>query len=245
MGAGVAAASNPYANTTAAPYTTSNAAPYIDTTARPVSSGYVPYADIYAPSPIQQQYVPDYNYSQGSLSNPQQVSANPYANQQSYPQQQQPYPASTYQQPSKAAQAYDDVSDSSGSSARRNRERRNGKPRPSSRGRDRDRDQRKSYASSRDGDRDQNRDNRRSRASSRDRKSRASSQGRDGSTRSRARSMLRERFDTSDRGMQYGALGALAGGLVGSEVGKGILPTVAGAVIGGLGANAYEGRDKK
>lgn len=62
---------------------------------------------------------------------------------------------------------------------------------------------------------------------------------------SRARSSVRDRFDTSDKGLGYGTIGALAGGLMGSEMGRGgVLPTVAGAVIGGLGANAFEGREK-
>jgi len=64
------------------------------------------------------------------------------------------------------------------------------------------------------------------------------------SNRSRARSTIRDKFDTSDRGLGYGTIGAIAGGLAGSEVGKGLWPTVAGAVIGGLGANAFESREK-
>lgn len=77
-------------------------------------------------------------------------------------------------------------------------------------------------------------------------KERASSRSRDKSrTRSRARSSVRDRFDPSDKGLGYGAIGALAGGLLANEAGKGrILPTVAGAVAGGLGANAYESRDR-
>ncbi|KAL1304727.1 hypothetical protein AAFC00_003673 [Neodothiora populina] len=64
--------------------------------------------------------------------------------------------------------------------------------------------------------------------------------------RSRARSSVRDRFDTSDKGLGYGTMGAVAGGLLGNEAGRGgVIPTVAGAVIGGLGANAYENRDKQ
>lgn len=56
---------------------------------------------------------------------------------------------------------------------------------------------------------------------------------------------MRDRFDTSERGLGYGTMGAVAGGLLGNEAGKGgLLPTVAGAVAGGLGANAYESRDR-
>lgn len=62
--------------------------------------------------------------------------------------------------------------------------------------------------------------------------------------KSRARSSIRDKFDVSQRGLGYGSVGALAGGLIGSEVGKGLLPTVAGAIVGGLGANALEARDR-
>lgn len=55
---------------------------------------------------------------------------------------------------------------------------------------------------------------------------------------------MRDRFDISERGVGYGTIGALAGGLLGNEVGKGVLPTALGAVLGGLGANVYEGREK-
>lgn len=49
----------------------------------------------------------------------------------------------------------------------------------------------------------------------------------------------------TERGVGYGTIGAVAGGLVGNELGKGLWPTVAGAVLGGLGANVIENRDKK
>jgi hypothetical protein len=39
--------------------------------------------------------------------------------------------------------------------------------------------------------------------------------------------------------------GALAGGLIANEVGKGLIPTLVGAALGGLGANAWEARDHK
>lgn len=65
-----------------------------------------------------------------------------------------------------------------------------------------------------------------------------------GEARPRAKSSIRDRFDTSERGLGYGSVGALAGGLLGNELGKGVLPTLAGAVIGGLGANAFENKDK-
>lgn len=55
---------------------------------------------------------------------------------------------------------------------------------------------------------------------------------------------MRDRFDTSERGMGYGTIGAIAGGLVGNELGKGLLPTAAGAVVGALGTNAFQAREK-
>lgn len=70
-----------------------------------------------------------------------------------------------------------------------------------------------------------------------------------GKSKSRVREVLdksrvKESFDTSERGLGYGAIGALAGGLFGSEFGKGPIPKVLGAAVGGLGANAYEAREK-
>lgn len=63
-------------------------------------------------------------------------------------------------------------------------------------------------------------------------------------SRSGVRGKLDKNFDKSNRGLTSGAIGAIAGGLVGNEVGKGIVPTLAGVVLGGLGANAYEARDR-
>ena len=81
------------------------------------------------------------------------------------------------------------------------------------------------------------------------RDSRRSRSSKTKSTRSRSRSGIRgqldKRFDKTERGLTSGALGALAGGLVGHEVGKGPLATVAGVVLGGLGANAFEARQER
>lgn len=55
---------------------------------------------------------------------------------------------------------------------------------------------------------------------------------------------LRDTFDKSQRGLGYGAVGAIAGGLVGSGVGKGPVPAAIGAVLGGLGANMFEARER-
>jgi hypothetical protein len=55
---------------------------------------------------------------------------------------------------------------------------------------------------------------------------------------------VKESLDTTERGLGYGTVGALAGGLFGSEFGKGPIPIALGAAVGGLGANAYEAREK-
>lgn len=82
------------------------------------------------------------------------------------------------------------------------------------------------------------------RSSRRDRKS-SKSKSRKSRSRSGFRGQLDKRFDKSEKGLTTGALGALAGGLVGHEVGKGALATVAGVVLGGLGANAFEARNER
>lgn len=62
--------------------------------------------------------------------------------------------------------------------------------------------------------------------------------------RGKSLSRMRENFDTSKRGLGYSGVGALAGGLVGSEVGKGAIPAAVGAVLGGIGANAFGARER-
>lgn len=60
----------------------------------------------------------------------------------------------------------------------------------------------------------------------------------------RGKSGIREAFDTSQRGLGYSAVGALTGGLIGSEIGKGRVPAVLGAAVGALGANAFQARER-
>lgn len=60
----------------------------------------------------------------------------------------------------------------------------------------------------------------------------------------RGKSGIREHIDTSERGLGYSAVGALAGGLVGSEFGKGAVPSAIGAVLGAMGANAFQARER-
>lgn len=55
--------------------------------------------------------------------------------------------------------------------------------------------------------------------------------------------MIDRRFEKSERGLTSSAIGAIAGGLIANEVGKGPLTTVAGILLGGLGANAWEARE--
>lgn len=62
------------------------------------------------------------------------------------------------------------------------------------------------------------------------------------------RGKLTGHFDKTEHGLAAGALGALAGGVLAHEIGgkkKGVWPTVAGVVIGGLGANALEARHER
>jgi uncharacterized membrane protein YebE (DUF533 family) len=63
-------------------------------------------------------------------------------------------------------------------------------------------------------------------------------------SRGKSKSRVREVFDTTQRGLGYGAVGAVTGGLIGSEFGKGAIPTAIGAAVGALGANAFEAREK-
>ena len=57
------------------------------------------------------------------------------------------------------------------------------------------------------------------------------------------KSRVKESLDTSERGLGYG-IGALARELFGNKSGKGPIPKVLGAAVGGLSANTYEAREK-
>lgn len=106
------------------------------------------------------------------------------------------------------------------------------------------RSSRRDYSPSRDSD-DSRAKDRRSRS-----ERRSEDQPKDqGKSKPRVRELLdksrvKESLDTTERGLGYGAVGALAGGLFGSEFGKGPIPIALGAAVGGLGANAYEAREK-
>jgi hypothetical protein len=63
------------------------------------------------------------------------------------------------------------------------------------------------------------------------------------SSKASTKDKIKEKLDTSESGLKYGALGAFAGGLIGNELG-GILPTAIGAAVGALGGSAYQAREK-
>lgn len=86
-------------------------------------------------------------------------------------------------------------------------------------------------------DRDDSRTNDRRARSERRKDDKSKDQG-------RSKSRLRAAFDTSERGLGYGAVGAVTGGLLGSEFGKGAMPKAIGATLGALGANAFEARER-
>ena len=56
---------------------------------------------------------------------------------------------------------------------------------------------------------------------------------------------LSERLGTDEKGLGAGALGALAGGLAGHKAGHGGFSTLAGVLIGGIGANALKQRHER
>lgn len=62
----------------------------------------------------------------------------------------------------------------------------------------------------------------------------------------RGKSQLKGPFDVSQRGLGFSAVGALAGGLIGSEFGKGKGPVPAGvgSLVGAIVANAFQGRTR-
>lgn len=186
------------------------------------AGGYVPYADIYAPQP-RQAYQTNLNDAQSNYSVP-------------YGQHNGRSTAQGYQQtPYDQAYSYGGQPQAMYADTGRRRDNRGGSSSsPSHSSEDEHRRRRHRKRSSRSTGRDRSRQ----RDSSRSRPQNGVEQ------RPRAKSSIRDRFDITERGLGYGAIGATAGGLVGSELGKGILPTLAGAVIGGLGANAFESREK-
>ena len=197
---------------------------------RPLSSGptagYVPYGHIY--SQENQQYGDDPRYDQHNVTDP--YGRGPP--QDAYNQQYSRSAAGGYAQ---QGREYDDrYDDRRERNTRRHDERRDGR---------RDNRRNDSRSDSHSDSEDDHRQRRREKKRDASRSRRKSPNGK--RDKSRARSSVRDKFDLSERGLGYGSVGALAGGLIGSEVGKGgFLPAVAGAIVGGLGANAFEARDK-
>lgn len=62
----------------------------------------------------------------------------------------------------------------------------------------------------------------------------------------RGKSVIEDNIDTSQRGLGYTAVGALAGGLLGDKLklGNGVLSSSVGAVVGAMGANAFQARER-
>ena len=59
------------------------------------------------------------------------------------------------------------------------------------------------------------------------------------------KSKIDKTFDATERGLASGALGAVVGGFIGHQCGKSPLATVAGVLIGGFGANAWEAKEHR
>lgn len=60
----------------------------------------------------------------------------------------------------------------------------------------------------------------------------------------RSKSTLKGPFDTSQRGLGYSAVGALAGGLIGSEFAKGPVPRGIATALGAVAANVFQARER-
>lgn len=217
---------------------------------RPISSGpaagYVPYADIYTPRQTQPPYSSDPRYEQSNVSGRYNEGPADDWNQQ-YPQSSAAggaYGQRGYEHDDRQNDRYDDRRNDRYNDRRSDRHGDRSNDRYDERRRDRYHDDRGSDSRS-DSEEDDRPRRRRHRKRDEDdtRSRRKSPDPKD--NKSRARSSIRDKFDMSEKGLGYGTIGALAGGLIGSEVGKGLWPTVAGAVVGGLGANHFESREKE
>ncbi|KAF2212422.1 hypothetical protein CERZMDRAFT_106174 [Cercospora zeae-maydis SCOH1-5] len=60
-----------------------------------------------------------------------------------------------------------------------------------------------------------------------------------------SKSTVKGPFDTSQRGLGYSAVGALAGGLIGSEFGKGPMPRALATAVGAIAANVFQARERR
>lgn len=220
-----------------------------------MSTGYVPYAHIYG-GPTHSQGQPGFPPPQSDIGSvqptymnqvaaptpkvapiPGQYQQNPYA-QEAAPGTQPGYlPNPHPQQNGQYDGRYDDRSRGSGydsddtaRDSRRDRERSRRRSRRSRRDRTPSED---SYS---DDSRDERDRRRRSRPPPRDEAPPTAA--------SRSKSVAKGTFDTSQRGLGYSAMGALAGGLIGSEFGKGPVPRVVATAVGALAANVFQARER-
>ena len=64
-------------------------------------------------------------------------------------------------------------------------------------------------------------------------------------SRSQVRESVEDHVDLNAAGIGASAVGALAGGMLGHEVGHGKMATIGGALLGGIGANLIEKHEKE
>ena len=64
-------------------------------------------------------------------------------------------------------------------------------------------------------------------------------------SKSQVRESVEDHVDLNASGIGASAVGALAGGFLGHEVGHGKMSTIGGAILGGLGANLIEKHEKE
>lgn len=218
-----------------------------------MSTGYVPYAHIYG-GPTHPQGQPGFPPPQSDVGSvqptymnqvaapapkvapiPGQYQQNPYA-QEAAPGTQPGYMPNPHpQQNGQYDGRHDDRSRGSGydsddtaRDSRRDRDRR--------RSRKSRRDRTPSEDSYSDDSRDERDRRRRSRPAPRD--------DAPPTAASRSKSVAKGTFDTSQRGLGYSAIGALAGGLIGSEFGKGPIPRVVATAVGAAAANIFQARER-
>ncbi|KAI5370998.1 hypothetical protein Slin15195_G018690 [Septoria linicola] len=211
-----------------------------------MSTGYVPYAHIYGgpihPPSSQSGYPPpqsDVGSVQPTYMNqvaarkvaqpPAHYQQNPYA-QEAAPGTQpgympNPYPQQDRDRDEKSRGGYESDDTARDSRCHRRRARKS----------------RRDRTPSEDSDSDDSRDDR-------DRRRRSRPPPRDKAAPPAApqsKSAVSGTFDTSQRGLGYSAIGALAGGLIGSEFGKGTMSRAVATAVGAIAANAFQARERR
>ncbi|CAK1354070.1 unnamed protein product [Cercospora beticola] len=214
-----------------------------------MSTGYVPYAHIYGGPTHAQGYPPpqsDVGSVQPTYMNqvaatkvappPSDYQQNPYA-QEALPGTQPGYMPNPQEQRSRQ---YDDRYDHKSRSGYESDE----TARQSRRERRRSRRSRRDRSPSQDSYYSE--DSRDERSRSRRRRSRPPPRDVPPPTvASESKSTVKGPFDTSQRGLGYSAVGALAGGLIGSEFGKGPVPRALATAVGAIAANVFQARERK